>query len=378
LNIVQVAAGAEGIGVAREQKRGCNEMSDETLPDFGEVTATEFGMPRVAVGLADAHDGHNEPSGTSAAVRTAIDVIGLRKSYGDHIVLDGIDLSVPEGSVFSLLGPNGAGKTTIVRILSTLTAADSGDASIDGYDVHREPAAVRSVIGVTGQFSAVDIYLSAEENLLLMADLWHLPKPQGSQRAAELLDLFELTDTGKKPAYAFSGGMQRRLDLAMTLVGSPRIIFLDEPTTGLDPRGRRAMWDLVRDLIRSEGVTIFLTTQYLEEADALADQVAVLDGGKIVAQGTPSELKKRVPGGHVLLTFTSKRALEAAAGQFHEGASRNDEDLTLQISSDTSAHSVLDVLTRIDVQEEPQISLHTPDLNDVFLALTGKTRKAQS
>jgi ABC-2 type transport system ATP-binding protein len=305
----------------------------------------------------------------------AIEVTGLKKAYGEHVVLDGVDLSVREGSVFSLLGPNGAGKTTIVRILSTLTAADAGEARVAGYDVGREPMAVRSTIGVTGQFSAVDHYLTAEENLLLMADLWHLPKRRGRERARELLELFELTDTGTKPVYAFSGGMQRRLDLAMTLVGSPRIIFLDEPTTGLDPRGRVGMWDLIRDLVRNHSVTIFLTTQYLEEADQLADQVAVLDGGRIVAQGTADELKRRVPGGHLLLTFTSKSSLQAAAEALHDGVTANEADLTLQVPGDTSARSVLEVLHRIDLDDVPHISLHTPDLNDVFLALTGQTRK---
>jgi len=319
----------------------------------------------------------NQSGGINGAGQSAIEVTGLRKSYGDHVVLDGIDLSVPEGSVFSLLGPNGAGKTTMVRVLSTLTAADAGDVRVAGHDVRRETMAVRSVIGVTGQFSAVDSFLSAEENLLLMAALCHLPKRQGRDRAAELLSQFGLASAGRKPVYAFSGGMQRRLDLAMTLVGSPRIIFLDEPTTGLDPRGRIEMWDLIRQLVRHEAVTIFLTTQYLEEADQLADQIVVLDQGRIVAQGTADELKRRVPGGHLLLTFSAKGALEAAASQLHQGVTRNDEDLTLQVPNDTSARSVLDVLSRIDVDDVPHISLHTPDLNDVFLALTGQTRKAQ-
>jgi ABC-2 type transport system ATP-binding protein len=308
----------------------------------------------------------------------AIEVARLRKSYGDHVVLDGVDLSVSEGSVFSLLGPNGAGKTTMVRILSTLTAADSGEVRVAGHDVRRDPMAVRSAIGVTGQFSAVDIYLSAEENLLLMADLWHLPRRRSRQRTAELLELFDLADTGKKPAYAFSGGMQRRLDLAMTLVGSPRIIFLDEPTTGLDPRGRLAMWELIRNLVRNEAVTILLTTQYLEEADELADEIAVLDAGNIVAQGTPEELKQRIPGGHLLLTFGSKRALEAAVGRLDEVVVRNDDDLTLQIPADASGRSLLDVLSRIDADDVPHVAVHTPDLNDVFLALTGQKRKEQS
>jgi len=321
---------------------------------------------------------YEKAGGTSAAVSTAIEVSGLRKSFGDHVVLDGVDLSVPEGSVFALLGPNGAGKTTMVRILATLSAADAGEVRVAGYDVVREAMAVRSVIGVTGQFSATDTYLSAEENLLLMADLWHLTKKQGRERSLELLKLFELADVGRKPVYTFSGGMQRRLDLAMTLMGSPRIIFLDEPTAGLDPRGRRTMWDLVRSLIRNEAVTILLTTQYLEEADQLADLVAVLDDGKVVAQGTAAELKGRIPGGHALLTFMSATALDAAAKRFGDRASRNYEDLTLQVACDDSARSVQDVLSRIDVDSVQRVTLHMPDLDDVFFALTGHARKAQS
>jgi len=321
---------------------------------------------------------YGQPGGTAAAVSTAIEVSGLRKSFGDQVVLDGIDLSVPEGSVFALLGPNGAGKTTMVRILATLSAADAGQVRVAGHDIVREPMAVRSVIGVTGQFSATDTYLTAEENLLLMADLWHLTKRQGRQRSAELLKLFDLADAGRKPVFTFSGGMQRRLDLAMTLMGSPRIIFLDEPTAGLDPRGRRTMWDLIRSLVRNQAVTIFLTTQYLEEADQLADLVAVLDDGEIVAQGTAAELKGRVPGGHALLTFTSASAFDAAARQFGDRASRNDEDLTLQVATDDSARSVQDVLSRIDVDSVRHVTLHTPDLDDVFLALTGQSRKAES
>jgi ABC-2 type transport system ATP-binding protein len=347
-------------------------MANHMQTHFIDETAGTVGHTSTLAEMADgpSNAGH-------APVRYAIEVAGLRKSYAEHVVLDGIDLAVPEGSVFALLGPNGAGKTTMVRILSTLTAPDAGEVRVAGHDVHSEPMAVRSVIGVTGQFSAVDDYLSARENLLLMADLWHLPRQQGRKRAAELLDVFDLADTGAKPAYAFSGGMRRRLDLAMTLVGSPRIIYLDEPTTGLDPRGRLAMWDLIRTLVRDRAVTILLTTQYLEEADQLAVQVAVLDRGKIVAQGTPQELKNRVPGGHLVLTFTSKRALDVAAHQV-PGASRNDEDLTLQVPAGTSARAVLEVLNCIDVDDVPQISLHTPDLNDVFLALTGQSRNAKS
>ncbi|MBO0820302.1 MAG: ATP-binding cassette domain-containing protein [Nocardiopsaceae bacterium] len=321
---------------------------------------------------------YEKPGGTVAGVSAAIEVSGLRKSFGEHVVLDGIDLSVPEGSVFALLGPNGAGKTTMVRILATLSAADAGEVRVAGHDIVREPMAVRSVIGVTGQFSATDAYLSAEENLLLMADLWHLTKQQGRQRSAELLELFELAGTGRKPVFTFSGGMQRRLDLAMTLMGSPRIIFLDEPTTGLDPRGRRTMWDLIRGLVRDQAVTIFLTTQYLEEADQLASLVAVIDNGQLVAQGTAADLKRRIPGGHAMLTFTSAGALDAAAGQFGDRARRNDKDLTLQVPSDDSARSVQELLSRIDVDSVPHVTLHTPDLDDVFLALTGQAGKDPS
>ena len=319
-----------------------------------------------------------KPSGTAAAGSGAIEVSGLRKSFGDHVVLDGIDLSVRAGSVFALLGPNGAGKTTMVRILATLSAADAGDIRVAGHDIAREPMAVRSVIGVTGQFSATDAYLSAEENLLLMADLSHLTKQQGRERSAELLRLFDLAGTGRKAVFNFSGGMQRRLDLAMTLMGSPRIIFLDEPTAGLDPRGRRTMWDLIRGLVRNEAVTIFLTTQHLEEADQLAGLIAVLDDGEVVAQGTAAELKRLIPGGHALLTFTSASALDAAATQFGDCASRNDADLTLQVASDDSGRSVRDMLSRIDVDSVRHVTLHAPDLDDVFLAITGQARKAQS
>ena len=316
------------------------------------------------------------PGGTAAAAaRAAIEVSGLRKSFGDHVVLGGIDLSVPAGSVFALLGPNGAGKTTLVRILATLSAADAGQVRIAGHDIVRDPLAVRSAIGVTGQFSAIDAYLSAEENLLLMADLWHLPRRPARKRSAELLELFDLAGVGSRPALTFSGGMQRRLDLAMTLMGSPRVIFLDEPTTGLDPRGRRTMWELIRRLVREDTVTTFLTTQYLEEADQLANLVAVLDHGAVVAQGTAAELKSRIPGGHALLTFTSASALEAAARQFGDRASRSDEALTLQVAGDDSARSVQDLLSRIDVDSVRHVALHTPDLNDVFLTLTGHARK---
>jgi ABC-2 type transport system ATP-binding protein len=220
-----------------------------------------------------------------------IEVTGLRKAYGDHVVLDGVDLAVAEGTVFALLGPNGAGKTTIVHILSTLIGADGGELRVAGHDVAREPDAVRAAIGLTGQFSAVDNLLTGRENLILMADLRHLGRAAGRRRAVELLERFDLAEAADRPAATYSGGMKRRLDLAMTLVSEPRLIFLDEPTTGLDPRSRRMMWELIRDLVAG-GVTVFLTTQYLEEADELADRIVLLDDGRVVAEGTPEELKR--------------------------------------------------------------------------------------
>jgi len=220
---------------------------------------------------------------------------GLRKSFGDKVVLDGLDLDIAAGTIFALLGPNGAGKTTAVQILSTLIGADGGEARVAGHDLARDPGSVRAAIGVTGQFSAVDGLLTGAENLILMADLNHLRRAEGRRRAADLLRRFELDDAAKKPVATYSGGMRRRLDLAMTLVGEPRVIFLDEPTTGLDPRSRRTMWQIIRRLATG-GVTIFLTTQYLDEADELADRIAVLDQGKLVAEGTAAELKSRVVG----------------------------------------------------------------------------------
>jgi ABC-2 type transport system ATP-binding protein len=308
---------------------------------------------------------------TATGSGSAIRATGLRKSYGAQVVLDGIDLQVPEGTVFALLGPNGAGKTTTVQILSTLLTADGGEAQIAGHDVAREPDAVRAVIGVTGQFSAVDKLFTGEENLGLMADLRHLPKGEGRRRVAELLERFDLVDAARKPVATYSGGMKRRLDLAMTLIGDPRIIFLDEPTAGLDPRSRRVMWQTVRDLVAG-GVTIFLTTQDLDEADRLAHRIAVLDHGLLVAEGTPDQLKRLVSGGHVRLSFADAAELERAARAF-DGASRDDEALTLQIPSDGGVGSLRAVLDRLDADsiEATELLVETPDLDDVFLSLTG-------
>ncbi|WSN41371.1 ATP-binding cassette domain-containing protein [Streptomyces sp. NBC_01334] len=310
-------------------------------------------------------DGHPSPIAVSA--------IGLRKSYGDKTVLDGIDLRIPAGSVFALLGPNGAGKTTAVKILSTLIAADGGQAQVAGHDLAADPQAVRAAIGVTGQFSAVDGLITGEENMLLMADLHHLSKAQGRRVTAALLERFDLVEAARKPAATYSGGMKRRLDIAMTLVGSPRIIFLDEPTTGLDPRSRHNMWQIIRELV-FDGVTVFLTTQYLEEADELADRIAVLNDGRIAAEGSAEELKRLVPGGHVRLRFSDPAAYRNAACALRE-VTRDDEALALQIPSDGSQRDLRTVLDRLDTAgiEADELTVHTPDLDDVFFALTAST-----
>ncbi|MFF5647910.1 ATP-binding cassette domain-containing protein [Streptomyces collinus] len=301
----------------------------------------------------------------------AIAAHGLRKSYGDKTVLDGVDLAVPEGTIFSLLGPNGAGKTTAVKILSTLITADAGTLRVGGHDLTTDPQAVRAAIGVTGQFSAVDGLITGEENMLLMADLHHLPRREGRRVAAGLLERFDLTDAAKKPASTYSGGMKRRLDIAMTLVGDPRIIFLDEPTTGLDPRARHNMWQIIRELVTG-GVTVFLTTQYLEEADELADRIAVLHDGTIAAEGSADELKRLIPGGHVRLRFTAPAAYRHAAATLR-GVTPDDEALALRIPSDGSQRELRSILDRLDAAgiEADELTVHTPDLDDVFFALTG-------
>jgi ABC-2 type transport system ATP-binding protein len=307
---------------------------------------------------------------TDKHFRAAISATGLRKSFGDHLVLDGLDLEVQQGTVFALLGANGAGKTTTVNILSTLINADAGEARVVDHDLIRDPDAVRAAIGVTGQFSAVDNLLTGEENLLLMADLHHLDREDRRRRTEHLLEQFDLTDAARKPASTYSGGMRRRLDLAMTLIGNPALIFLDEPTTGLDPRGRRKMWQLVRELVAG-GVTIFLTTQYLDEADELADRIAVLDRGRKVAEGTPEELKRRIPGGHVRLRFAEPQYLDAAMCLLGEAAQR-DDTLALRVPSDGSLNSLKRLIDRLDERAiaVDELSVHTPDLDDVFLALT--------
>ncbi|MGW6062020.1 ATP-binding cassette domain-containing protein [Streptomyces sp. NPDC055189] len=322
-------------------------------------------MPSSVMCTSSQADGQGSP--------TAVSAVGLRKSYGDKTVLDGIDLHIPAGSIFALLGPNGAGKTTAVKILSTLISPDpaSGEIRVGGHDLASDTQAVRAAIGVTGQFSAVDGLITGEENMLLMADLHRLSKQEGRRVTAELLERFDLVEAAKKPAQSYSGGMKRRLDIAMTLVGDPRIIFLDEPTTGLDPRSRHNMWGIIRELV-SDGVTVFLTTQYLEEADELADRIAVLNDGKIAAEGTADELKRLIPGGHVRLRFADPAAYESAALALDE-VTRDDESLSLQIPSDGTQRELRAILDWLDSTgiEADELTVHTPDLDDVFFALTG-------
>jgi ABC-2 type transport system ATP-binding protein len=314
---------------------------------------------------------------TKRPTTTAIDSDGVSKMYRGKVVLDGVDINIGEGEVFALLGPNGAGKTTTIRILSTLVAADAGNATVMGYDVRREAGKVRAVIGVTGQFSAIDALLTGEENLLLMGHLRHLPASELRARGAELLERFDLVDAAKQISSTYSGGMKRRLDIAMSLMGRPRVIFLDEPTTGLDPRGRQTMWQQIRDLVAG-GVTILLTTQYLEEADQLADRIALLDRGRIVAEGTPEELKRRVPGGHIRLRLADQASLYAAARALPEGT-RDDAELVLRIPYEGDIRSLRDILARLssDVSVE-DMTIRKPDLDDVFFALTGSQSKEKT
>ncbi|ANP50052.1 ATP-binding cassette domain-containing protein [Streptomyces griseochromogenes] len=303
---------------------------------------------------------------------TAIAVSGLRKAYGDKTVLDGIDFDVAEGSIFSLLGPNGAGKTTTVNVLATLLKADAGTVHVAGHDVATATKQVRAAIGVTGQFAAVDELLSGRENLQMMADL---KRVRSGEVVTRLLERFDLVESADKMASTYSGGMRRKLDLAMTLVGNPRIIFLDEPTTGLDPRSRRTMWGIVRELV-ADGTTIFLTTQYLDEADELADQIAVLSDGKLVAEGSAEELKRLIPGGHVRLRFTDQAAYRSAASALRD-VTTDDDTLSVQIPSDGTQRelrSILDWLDSVGIEAD-ELTVHTPDLDDVFLTLTERTSK---
>jgi len=302
----------------------------------------------------------------------AITAVDVRKSFGDNVVLDGLEFTVEQGTVFALLGPNGAGKTTMVRILATLLEADHGTIRVAGHDVSREADAVRGAIGVTGQFSAVDGLLTGRENLALMADLHHLSRAPARHRVDKLLERFDLTDAADRMAMTYSGGMRRRLDLAMTLIGSPQVIFLDEPTTGLDPRSRRTMWEIVESLA-DDGITVFLTTQYLDEADRLADRVAILDRGHLVAEGTAQELKHQIPGGRIDVQFVDADARLVAADALGMPVSDQDSP-SLQIPTDGNVATLRRVLRDLDEADVDVVDLaiHTPDLDDVFFALTGR------
>ncbi|MEU5789036.1 ATP-binding cassette domain-containing protein [Micromonospora purpureochromogenes] len=307
------------------------------------------------------------------AYELAIEASGLRKSYGDVQVLKGVDITVPRGSVFALLGPNGSGKTTSVRILSTLTSLDAGRARVAGFDVVKERRKVRRAITLTGQYAAIDKNQTGEENLRMMGRLTGLSRAESEERAKQLLARFDLTDAGGRRLATYSGGMARRLDLAASLVGAPSVVFLDEPTTGLDPRSRLALWGVIADLA-ANGLTIFLTTQYLEEADRLADRVALLDGGTIVAEGTPTQLKERVAGQRLDLELVDRTALEDVLVLLGERVVTKDLDLlTIGVTTDGSANQVRAVLDEADPQRNriAKFQVHSATLDDVFLALTG-------
>jgi len=297
----------------------------------------------------------------------------IRKSFGKLEVLSGVDLRVERGTITALLGPNGAGKTTIVRILSTLLKANSGQASIEGYDVVKDADKVRGMIGLTGQYAAVDEYLTGRENLRMIGQLYHLSREDAAKRAEELLEQFDLVEAADRAAKTYSGGMRRRLDLAASLMARPAIIFLDEPTTGLDPRSRLAMWDIIKDLAK-QGSTILLTTQYLEEADLLADRVVVIDGGKVIAEGTADELKARVGKERIELTFATDKDLQKAAELVKAKLIQTDEERrTMSVAHDGGVRGLrklLETLSDGKVHVEG-LSLHKPTLDDVFLKLTG-------
>lgn len=310
-------------------------------------------------------------------VQSVIRVKNLKKSYKDNQVLRGINFEVEKGTMLALLGPNGAGKTTTVRILSTLLGFDKGTVTIGGFDVQTHADDVRRSIGLTGQSAAVDELLTGRENLVMMGRLYHLTKQSAHARADELLEEFGLVDAANRPAKTYSGGMRRRLDLAVSLIATPPIIFLDEPTTGLDPRSRIAMWDII-DRLKQGGATILLTTQYLEEADQLADKIVVIDGGKVIANGTAKELKAKVGKDRLELTFGTQKAFKAAVSVLEKDiqeTNADDKSLTI-VLKDTNADvkKTIDLLAKYELKFDA-MAVHKPTLDDVFLALTGKQAK---
>jgi ABC-2 type transport system ATP-binding protein len=311
------------------------------------------------------------------STRPAIVVQGLRKSFGTVRALDGIDLVVPEGTVLGLLGPNGAGKTTVVRILTTLLTPDAGQAEVAGFDVVRDAARLRSAIGLAGQFAAVDEILTGRENLELVGRLYHLARAEGRRRADEVLERFDLVDAADRTVKTYSGGMRRRLDLGASLVGQPRVLFLDEPTTGLDPRSRIALWEVIEQLV-DRGTTLLLTTQYLEEADKLADTIAVIDHGRVIAEGTADELKSQVGGDVLELVVARREQLKGAVAAISPltcGEAQLDEDTgTVRVPVRGGATVLAEAVRHLDAAGVTiaDLALHRPTLDDVFLALTGR------
>ena len=314
-----------------------------------------------------------------AKSKYVIEAKNLTKSYGTNDVLKGLDLKVERGTMLALLGPNGAGKTTTVRILSTLLGLDGGTVTVEGYDVVREAEKVRSVIGLTGQSAAVDELLTGRENLIMMGKLYRLTDKSAKVRAQELLEDFGLIEAADRPAKTYSGGMRRRLDLAVSLIATPPVIFLDEPTTGLDPRSRLAMWEVIKKLMAA-GTTILLTTQYLDEADQLADRIVVIDGGKVIAEGTAAELKSKVGNDRLELTFADQKTLDYVVKLLGGNVDTNEKELSATIAikdANTDVKDTLEMLARRKIIIQ-SMTIHKPTLDDVFLSLTGKQKQVEA
>ena len=311
-----------------------------------------------------------------------IEARGLVKKYGDVVALDGLDLSVPEGTVYGLLGPNGAGKTTTVRILTTLLRPDAGTATVDGLNVVKKPNAVRRIIGLTGQYAAVDEYLTGRENLRMFGDLYHLPSAYVKARSDELLERFDLADAADRSLRTYSGGMRRRLDLAASLIAKPRVLFLDEPTTGLDPRSRIGLWEVITDLV-ADGTTVLLTTQYLEEADQLAEEIVVIDHGRVIAQGSSDTLKDQVGGDRLEVVVDDPAQMDAAAQALRTVATGevtvNREDHRVIAPVVGGSLTLVDAVRALDNAHVAiaDVALRRPTLDDVFLTLTGHTAEEE-